>query len=247
MAPVDDFVYEEHASVEREHWWFQGRRQVVASVLRRHLGPDQGDRRILDVGSGTGEMLDMLREFGDVHGLDMSPKAVAYCRDRFGSSVDVRVGRVPDDLSPADVVTAFDVIEHLEDDAGALGKIHALLPPGGLFICTVPAFSFLWSGHDVVNHHKRRYTRRLLLRRLRDAGFEVDRISYFNTLFFPLVAGIRLVRRRSSAAPVSDIAMPSPRINAILKRLFSSERWLVTRMDLPVGVSLLAVCRKPVL
>lgn len=242
---MDDFVYQEHASVEREHWWFQGRRRVVASVLRRHLGIAPGGRKILDVGSGTGEMLDMLRDFGDVRGLDMSPKAVSYCRARFGDDVDVRLGRVPEDLSPADVVTAFDVIEHLDDDAGALREIHAVLPPGGHFICTVPAFEFLWSGHDVVNHHKRRYTRRTLRRRLRTAGFEVDRISYFNTLFFPLVVGVRLVRRRTSAPPVSDITLPSPRVNSILMRMFASERWLLNRVNLPVGVSLVAVCHKP--
>jgi hypothetical protein len=103
----------------------------------------------------------------------------------------------------------------------------------------------LWSDHDVVNHHKRRYTRRTLARQLRATGFEVDRITYFNTLFFPLVAGIRLVCRRGSTTPVSDIALPSPRVNSLLREIFAGERWLLRRVNLPVGVSLLAVCRKP--
>jgi SAM-dependent methyltransferase len=239
---MEDVVYDQHAALEQKHWWFQGRRHILAGVLRDRLGNDGVNRSILDVGSGTGEMLDMLSEFGAVRGLDMSPRAVAYCHDRFGSSVDVRVGRVPDDLAPADVITAFDVIEHLDDDAGALERIRAVLPPGGLFVCTVPAFQFLWSGHDEVNHHRRRYSRHELRQRLESAGFRVERLTYFNALLFPAVAGVRLIRRRTSGDPRSDMALPPRWANRLLLHLFKFERRLVRRRSLPFGVSLLAVC-----
>jgi SAM-dependent methyltransferase len=244
---VDDFVYDELAAAERTHWWFQGRRRILADVLRRRL-PAAGaaNRSIVDIGCGTGEMLDMVREFGAVTGLDASPLAVGYCQQRFGDSVDVRLGRIPEDIpDEVDLVTAFDVIEHLEDDEKALAGIHDRLPPGGLFVCTVPAFPFLWSGHDVVHHHHRRYTRTLLRRRLEDAGFTVERMTYFNTFLFPVAAAVRAVHRIVPEAPsASDASTPHPVVNRLLRSVFASERSLLRWTPLPVGVSLLAVCRR---
>ena len=191
-------------------------------------------------------MLSMLREFGTVTGLDASPIAVEYCEDRFKGSVEVRLGLIPEDIpDEADVITAFDVVEHLEDDEKALAGIHDRLPPGGVFVCTVPAFPFLWSGHDVVHHHYRRYTRPVLRRRLEDAGFTVERISYFNTFLFPAAAAIRLLHRFVPGAPAgSDASTPHPVVNRALLALFASERFLLRRAALPVGISLLAVCHR---
>ncbi len=156
---MDSAVYDELAAVEDTHWWFLGRRRIMRDVLRRRLGRGGTGRSIVDVGCGTGGMLGMLREFGTVTGLDASPIAVHYCEGRFGASVEVRLGRIPEDIPEgADLITAFDVVEHLEDDEKALAGIRDRLPAGGLFVCTVPAFPFLWSGHDVVHHHYRRYT-----------------------------------------------------------------------------------------
>jgi hypothetical protein len=122
-----------------------------------------------------------------------------------------------------------------------------MLPVGGRFICTVPAFQFLWSGHDVVNHHRRRYTRPALRSRLQAAGFEVERVSYFNTLLFPGIAAARLLRFGTRTTPRSDISLPTPSVNRWLRRLFASERWLLRSVSLPVGVSIVAVCKKPAL
>jgi SAM-dependent methyltransferase len=243
---VDNAVYDELAAVEDTHWWFLGRRRIVRDVLRRRLGRATAPRAIVDVGCGTGGMLGMLREFGDVTGLDASPIAVGYCEQRFGDSVEVRLGRIPEDIPEgADVITAFDVVEHLEDDDRALAGIHDRLPPGGVFVCTVPAFPFLWSGHDVVHHHHRRYTQDVLRRRLEDAGFTVERISYFNTFLFPAAAAIRLLQRFVPGAPAgSDASTPKPVVNRLLLTLFASERFLLRWTTLPVGISLMAVCRR---
>jgi SAM-dependent methyltransferase len=239
---VEAVVYDQHAALEQTHWWFQGRRHILAAVLRERLGAHSSGREILDVGSGTGEMLDMLSEFGAVRGLDISSKAIAYCRDRFGNTVDVRLGGIPDDLVTADVITAFDVIEHVEDDVQALRRIRAHLPSGGVFVCTVPAFEFIWSDHDEVNHHRRRYRRRGLRQRLESAGFEVEQLTYFNTLLFPAVVVIRLLRHRTGGIPQSDMAALPGWVNRFLFHLFSFERRLLCRWSLPFGVSLLAVC-----
>lgn len=243
---MDSAVYEELAAVEGTHWWFQARRRILRDVVGRYRPPAGVAAAIVDVGCGTGEMLDMLREFGPVTGLDASPIAVGHCRERFGDAVDVRLGRIPDDLPPgAGLVTAFDVVEHLEDDADALAAIRASLAPGGRFICTVPAFGFLWSDHDVSHHHYRRYTRSMLRRRLEDAGFAVERLTYFNTVLFPAVAAVRLLQRlRPGRGGGSDAGLPSPTVNRVLLRVFSAERRILRLTSLPVGISLLAVCRR---
>lgn len=242
---MDDALYDEFAGMEQDHWWFQGRRRVVTAVLRRRLGREPR-RDILDIGCGTGEMVDMLLEFGPVTAMDASPRAVAACQERLGSTVALRVGTLPDDLSGnPDLVTAFDVIEHLDDDVKTLTRVHEMLPPGGFFVCTVPAFMFLWSEHDDVNHHRRRYTKATLHRSLRTAGFQVEWISYFNSLLFPAVAAVRLLHRLGKDRPArSDLATPPPWANRLLTFLFGAERWALRYASLPVGVSLVAVARK---
>jgi SAM-dependent methyltransferase len=240
-------LQDQFAQIDETHWWFQGRRRVVASVLRGELALVAGqDLRIFDIGCGTGEMLDMLREFGSVEAIDSSADAVQHCKNRFGERLDVHVGVVPRDLpraGSADVVTAFDVIEHIDDDREALSYLHRVLRPGGTLVVTVPAFAFLWGPHDLISHHYRRYNAPQLRRRLVEAGFTVERLTYFNTLLFPVVAALRLLRRLvGEASPRSDFRELPASLNRVLLALFSLEAALVTRFSLPVGVSLLAVC-----
>lgn len=249
---MEQSLHDQFAEIEADHWWFQGRRRLVASVLRHDL-PAFGEarpRRIFDVGCGTGEMLDMLRAFGTVSAIDPSPEAVERCRQRFGREVHAAVGRVPEDLPPpgsADMVTAFDVLEHLDDDRDALRQIHALLPPQGILVATVPALRWLWGPHDVLSHHRRRYTRVELRQRLEEAGFRVVRISYFNTCLLPVVAAVRLARRRRherGEPPSSDFTMPSPLVNRLLLAVLSSEAALLRVGSLPIGVSIVAVAHR---
>lgn len=247
---MDDFLYHQFADIERDHWWFRARRKVVAEVLRHRL-PACPTRRILDVGCGTGGMLEMLTAFGPtVCGMDMSADAIAFCRERgLESKARLLQGKLPDDLPPEasqwDLVTAFDVIEHLDDDRAVLRDIRGVLAPGGVLVVTVPAFNFLWGPHDDLNFHKRRYSARMLRESLTDSGFRVEYASYFNTWLFPVVAAVRVLRRAVSfgkpTEPKSDFFMPRPAVNAALTRLFESEAALVPRIPLPVGVSLIAV------
>lgn len=247
---MDTSLQHQFAAIEGEHWWFQGRRRIVASALRQQLGPavNQGARRILDVGCGTGEMVDMLREFGTVTALDRAPEAVQYCCARFGAQVDVRLGGIPEDLPNAgtlDLVTAFDVIEHLDDDLGALRALCATLVPGGLLVVTVPAFAMLWGPHDVLNEHRRRYTPAHLRAQLVAGGFVVDRVTCFNSWLFPFVAVVRTLQRRRRTAPRSDFhQLPGPS-NRLLLALFASEAAVLRKVTLPIGVSILAVSHRP--
>ncbi len=250
---MDPCLHDQFAEIEQRHWWFQGRRAVLTCVLREQLGHDTGptsERRIFDAGCGTGEMIDMLRAFGSVSAIDPSEDAVRRCVDRFDGTVDVRCGELPRDLPPSgcEMVTAFDVLEHLDDDLGALEAIHAVLPDGGVVVITVPAYAFLWGQHDVINGHRRRYRARQIRALLEASGFQVDRLTYFNTLLFPIVVLVRASRRlrsRGAIDPASDFTMPRPAVNRLLLAVFSFEARLLRRASLPFGVSILAVGRKP--
>ncbi len=244
---METSYYHQMARIEDDHWWFKGRRAVVEAFLRRNL-PRRAERRILDVGCGTGAMLPLLQRLGSVEALDFSPEALGLCRERVGEPVRLYQGQLPEGLPAGrryDVVTAFDVIEHIPDVVTALRAVRGSIAPGGVFVCTVPAFEFLWGPHDEVNHHCRRYTRGLLARHLRQSGFVLRRASYFNTLLFGPVAAVRLARKllpaSSHAAPRSDFPDEPPFYNGLLTALLASEARVVPRYALPVGVSLIAL------
>ena len=245
---MEQELYEQHALLERDQWWFVARRSILERVLADRL-PMGTDRRILDVGCGTGGMLPLLSRFGKVEGIEGERMAVEHCNAAF-AEFDVQLGQIPTDVPSdgcLDVVTAFDVIEHVDDDLGALESLRAAVHLGGTVVVTVPALSWLWSDHDVVNGHKRRYTRGRLATVIERAGLELDHLSYFNTALLPAVAAARLTQRMRKAAvtPHSDFTMPSPAINHLLTRVMTSERSLVSRRGLPIGVSLVAVAHRP--
>jgi 2-polyprenyl-3-methyl-5-hydroxy-6-metoxy-1,4-benzoquinol methylase len=239
-------MYALHAALEETHWWFAARRRIVLTLLRRELR-GRRDLRLLDVGCGAGGMLAYLREFGTVTGVDPSPDAVAYAAAQAGA--DVRFGTLPDGLpftaqEKFDVITLLDVLEHVEADQESLRTLRTLLKPGGLLIVTVPAFRFLWTNHDVVNEHKRRYRRAELAQRLTAADFTVRTLTYFNTALFPPIAAIRVVRRLAGATETgADLGDTPAPINAALRTIFSAERHAIGRVRLPFGVSLIAAAR----
>ncbi len=233
-----------YAQVEDEHWWFSARREIVRRVLSNLNLP--ANTALLDVGCGTGGNLSVLSEFGRLVGVEMDEFAREAARAR--EVCDVRDGSLPDRLpfeaGTFDLVTALDVIEHVEDDVAALAGIADVLKDAGLVLVTVPAYQALWSRHDEVNHHYRRYTRPRLEESLRRAGFEKLHISYFNTWLFPAIAAVRLASRAFPGTTAGDdLRMPAPAVNRILRAVFASEARVVASKTLPVGVSLLAVAR----
>jgi SAM-dependent methyltransferase len=247
---MDLSMYQEFAEyLEARHWWFVGRRRIIASILSDLLG-ERNDLRILDVGCGTGGMLPLLAAHGRVTGVDPAQAAIHYATRRYPGVATLIQVDFPRQLPPGvdyDLVTLFDVLEHLDDDATALRCAASLLRPGGILIVTVPALPSLWSPHDVINQHHRRYLRRQLKECIEGAGFELSRLSYYNSLLLPAVFATRGIRRRMAKPGDrrSDFRIGSDWLNHRLADLFGFERHLLKRFDLPIGVSLLAIARKP--
>jgi len=236
--------------VEDVHWWFVGRRRILLSILNRYVGSGATNgRQILDVGCGTGTMLTHLARFGDARGVDMDLEAVGYCHDRGLLHVTQSgADSLPFEKDRFDLVTALDVVEHIDDDLAALREMRRVIKPGGLLLLTVPAYRFLWGRQDDINLHKRRYVARELRSRLQTASFEVERMTYMNSILFPAIAAIRLVRHVLPEPPKleSDFAFPAPQpLNVLLSAVFGSERHFLTRFDIPFGVSIMALARRP--
>jgi SAM-dependent methyltransferase len=240
---MDPQLLREQAALENTHWWFVARRRILDRVV---AGLDlPAGARILEAGCGTGGNLPMLARYGEVFAFDASETARGLAAE--GGNVQIAGGSLPDAIPFAegkfDLVVLLDVLEHVEDDGAALRALRSRLKPGGRLLVTVPALPALWSYHDERHQHFRRYRKTELADRLRDAGYELTTLSYFNTLLLPLVAGARVVRRLSAGGRQDDLGTPSPWLNGLLKGVFGAERHLVGNIPLPVGVSLLAVGR----
>ena len=237
-------VYVQMRRIEDRHWWFVSRRRIVDRMLEKFTQP--AARRILDVGCGTGGNLPMLSKFGEVIGIEMSTAARSSAMGRGASQI--YLGSFPEDLPEAardfDLITFLDVLEHLDDDIGALQATQGLLAPSGKVLITVPAFNFLWSSHDAQHHHRRRYSADQLKKLLLQSGLEPLYVSYFNTWLFPVISALRIAKRLTGNHHSDDERMPSPMVNSLLKFIFSSERHLLGRLSLPFGVSIMAIARK---
>lgn len=233
-------------SLEDHYWWFVGRRDLALRLFRRYRGACGEGPCVLDVGCGTGAVLKELPEQNvQPMGVDMSPLALKYCRQR-GLNRLVRGDGTALPIRDAQLegVIGLDVFEHIEDDRAAFREAHRVLRPGQVLVLSVPAFRWLWGPHDVALHHHRRYTRAEMRRKLEECGFEVVRISYSVFFLFPVVCLWRVAeKRKKGPAKASLVGVPEG-INRLLIGLQRFESWLIERIDLPWGSSVVAVARR---
>ena len=238
---MERVVYQQMAELDDRHWWYRARRKIIADLIRReaHLPPNA---EILEIGCGTGHNLAMLSGFGHVEGLELDDEARAISERRLGRSIMSsplpELAGVPD--RHYDLIGAFDVIEHIDDDRAALGSIATKLKPGACFIMTVPAHQWMWSAHDRVNHHKRRYSTSQLKALFEGSPMKLQKLGYFNSLLFPLAVAERAVSKLRGKEE-ADVKLPPALLNAALEKVFGAERYLAGRLPLPPGLSLFAV------
>jgi SAM-dependent methyltransferase len=237
--------YERSFALEGEHWWFRAKRALVRSVLRRH---GRLDGRGLDVGCGTGGMLQALAGHGTWVGLDAEPLALDFSRKRgLTRLVTGSTGALPFRSGTFDACLCLDVLYHraVDSEAVALAECHRVLAPGGLLVVTDSALAWLRSAHDDAVHGQRRYTRRELVARVRAAGFTPLFASYTYCLIFPAVAAFRLARRLGGRGETGSDVFPLPRpLTAGLLAVQAAERALLHVVPLPFGSSVLCVARK---
>ena len=238
---MERVVYEQMAELDDRHWWYRARREVLAALIRRVAEPPKG-ARLLEIGCGTGHNLPMLAQFGEVDALELDEQARGLAEKRLGREIMTaplpELAGVPD--AGYDLVGAFDVIEHIEDDYAAVRSIASKLKPGGKFVMTVPGHPWMWSAHDVMNHHKRRYSKAALKRLIEGSPLRLEAIGYFNSLLFPVAIAERLVSKLRGKEDI-NLKLPAAPLNAALERTFAAERHLIGRVPLPPGLSLYAV------
>jgi SAM-dependent methyltransferase len=241
---MDRVVYDRMAAHDSTHWWYRARREVLASYIKREAGL-RAQARILEIGCGTGHNLPMLAAFGSVEAIEIDPAARAIAAERLGKAV----GEAPlPELTgvPAgtyDLIAVLDVVEHIADDVGALRGMAERLAPGGRILVTVPAHQWMWSAHDVVNHHQRRYSKASLDAAIRAAGLTHNGLRWFNSLLFPAAVASRIAGKLTGKDD-SDDSPPARPLNAAFEAVFRLERHLIGRVPMPVGLSIITLLSK---
>ncbi len=240
---MDREVFDRMAALDQTHWWYVARRRIIADLIAREIKPPKG-AAILEIGCGTGHNFPVLKAFGQVDALEIDAPARAIASERLGQPVGDAplpdLAGVPD--AHYDLIALLDVLEHISDDRAALDGIKAKLKPGGRILLTIPANQWMWSAHDTVHHHFRRYNPVTLRAVAASAGLKIDLLTHFNTLLFPLAASFRLLGKLTGREEADD-AQPAAPLNALFTGVFGLERHLVGRVPLPFGVSIAAVLK----
>jgi SAM-dependent methyltransferase len=242
-----DELYEEMFEMEQRHWWFAAKHRIVEHLLARMLPPPPPGQRhkIADLGCGCGMLLYRLKDRYEVVGVDGSPKAIEFCALR---DVPVKLGDFPQNIplepDTYDAVLLLDVLEHLDRDVETAQAASKLLKPGGILMCTVPAYQWLWSPRDEHHQHFRRYSAQRFRDLMNATQLKLELVSFFNTALFPLAAAARLAAKLRRSDGMKDLRVPPQPINATLATVFASERHLLGRAPLPFGLSLIGVARK---
>ncbi|MBI4213723.1 MAG: methyltransferase domain-containing protein [Chloroflexi bacterium] len=236
--------YDALARVEREHWFYSGKRELVRRWIGRY-GLLRPTTLLVDVGAGTGLFASEMQRYCRTVAIDPDPSALRHIAERAGlATIAAPAGQLPLATGVVDALTALDVIEHLDDDVGALQEFGRVLRPGGLLVITVPALPALWSEWDEALGHRRRYTRPTLQLALQQAPFEICQLNYINTLALLPIAAYRLARRMGvpvGSSRLEDQVPPEP-LNGVLRRVFvEPAMWPI---PMPLGVSLLAILKR---
>lgn len=253
---MEELHYDQLAKFEETHWWHLARQKIIVDFLRFNFEKLKigKDAKLLDVGCGTGKMLSLLKTLVDPVGVDYSPKAIEYCKMKGAGTATLANGSTLPFLDGSfDVLSAQEVLEHIKDDGSALREWGRVLKPNGVLFLTVPAYQWMWGPADKYALHFRRYTLKRLKKLLEENGYNITKASYFNTLLFPGIAGIRVARKpfinldTMSATDMEkafDFNIGPKFLNGPLAWIFGLERFLLRWFYLPYGVSIILIARK---
>ncbi|HMK38179.1 MAG TPA: class I SAM-dependent methyltransferase [Bacteroidota bacterium] len=240
---MEDQVYRQLYEVENNHWWFAARKEIFLRYLDARL-PLPLSARVLDVGCGTGAILESFSRRYQAFGTDTAPQAIAFCRERGLTRLHLGTLDTYPSSEPFDLITMLDMLEHVEDDGALLRAGRRLLRDGGHILIAVPAFPSLWSKHDEILHHKRRYTRSSLRGLVDRSGFTIEHLTFFNCFLFPPALLKRLAARVTGSEKANDLEVPFFPLNTIFREVFRVERRILPRASLPFGLSLLCLAQK---
>lgn len=234
-------IFYEMSEIQNIHWWFISRKKIIEKIFRFFL-PSTKKMKILDMGCGTGSMFDLLSVYGEVHGIDIADEALNAC-SKYGYKSLNHIDLLGEH-NTFDIIVMLDVLEHIKDDRGFLEKIKKNLKDESLFCVTVPANKYLWSYHDDVHGHYRRYNKMQLMKLFEKEGYKIKYCSYFNFFLFAPIFCVRLLNRMLNLKNSSDLKKTHSLFNNILKFIMSFEKYLLPFVKFPCGVSLILIAEK---
>ena len=242
---MENKIFQKMLKLESSHWWFVARRKIIQKAINNLDLPR--NIRILDAGCGNGDNLSLLSTFGDLVAFEKNEYALKTAKSK--KIGEIYKAELPDKLPNAiktnfDLIVLLDVLEHIDDDSKSLTTVRKLMNNKGIILITVPAFQWLWSEHDVIHHHKRRYSKSELREKLDSSGFRIKYISYFNTLLFPFALVERIGQKIFSPSNPEILELPNNKINFLLEKIFSLEAIFMNKISLPFGLSLVAIAEK---
>ena len=241
---MEEKVYHSNYQVEKTYWWFTARAHIISTLIN-HYCKIEKQSDVIDIGCGTGGFLEILAKDYKAVGTDTSELAIEYCQKRGLDVQRCTLDTFKKNGRKIQLAVMLDVVEHIENDSGVVRQVYDLLEPGGYFVASVPAYQWLWSAHDVIHMHYRRYTKRTFRDLLENVGFTSIKFSYFNTFLFPLAALKRLTQKNTDPKNIRSIVDPVPSVlNIVFDKIFSAESTLLKKISLPFGVSVVAICRK---
>ena len=241
---IEKNIYEKLYHLETHLWWFESRRSIIMYLIRNIIKP-QRKLKILDIGCGTGSEIDFFTEFGEITGIDSSKEAINLCLKRGLEKKVIEANAeklsFPDEIF--DLILCLDVLEHIQYPEFAIAEISRLLKKEGFVVLTVPAFAWLWSEHDKVSGHFKRYNIKELKSILQLKNFKLIKMSYFNTFLFPAIVLLRKFKNFIGSKD-NDFAIPIKPINWFLKCVFDSEKFFLKYLDFPFGISIITIIQK---
>ena len=235
--------------LEDSLWWYVGMRRIVHNLLTRAGVRETGDMQVLDAGCGTGGALHLLNRYGRVTSFDFYPKAAEmYLSREKGRIFVASTDAIPFKNQSFDLVTSFDVVCQLDplEEEKALSELSRVLKPGGTLVVRVPAMQALYGAHDVTLHTKHRYSAPEMTRKLEKAGLRPVQTTYANTLLFPVALVRRFLSKVLNKPPGDSDVRPVPApLNGALESVLNLEAGVLARRNLPLGLSVIALARKP--